>query len=145
MPNYIGLDYGQKCIGVAIGQTTTYTASPLQVISAQSGIPEWKTLDDLVNHWRPHAFVIGLPLNMDGTRQPLTDEAEQFAQAIKHRYNKTIHFIDESLTTREARTQAYATRYKKNKSKQRLDHIAAAIILQDWLELQKNSQPGQNR
>lgn len=139
MPNYIGLDYGQKCIGVAIGQTTTYTASPLQVISAKQGLPDWGILDALVNQWRPIGFVIGLPLNMDGTTQPITQEAEQFAHAIQQRYKKNIYFIDESLTTREARLQAYVSTYKKNKPKQRLDAIAAAIILQDWLETQKNS------
>lgn len=117
MANYIGLDYGQKCIGVAIGQTTSYTASPLQVIANKQTLPDWETLDALVEYWKPLGFVIGLPLNMDGTTQPITQEAEQFAQTIKRRYKKDIYFIDESLTTREARLQAYKSAYKKKQTK----------------------------
>ena len=65
---YLGFDYGEKFIGVAVGSTTSGRAQPLATVRVtRGGEPDWDALTRLVGEWRPQALIVGLPLNMDGT------------------------------------------------------------------------------
>lgn len=68
----LAFDFGTKSIGVAIGQRITGTARPLTALKAQNGIPDWNLIERLLKEWQPDEVIVGLPLNMDGTEQPLT-------------------------------------------------------------------------
>ncbi|MGL5185609.1 MAG: Holliday junction resolvase RuvX, partial [Plesiomonas shigelloides] len=68
----MAFDFGTKSIGVAIGQEITATARPIASLKARDGIPDWEQLQKLLNEWKPDLVVVGLPLNMDGTEQPVT-------------------------------------------------------------------------
>ena len=68
----LGFDFGTKSIGVAVGQQLTGTARPLTALKAQEGTPDWNLIEKLLKEWQPDYVVVGLPLNMDGTEQPLT-------------------------------------------------------------------------
>jgi putative Holliday junction resolvase len=72
----LAFDFGTKSIGVAIGQRVTGTARPLNALKAQDGTPDWKLIEKLLKEWQPEAVIVGLPLNMDGTEQPLTARAQ---------------------------------------------------------------------
>ncbi len=99
----IGFDFGMKRIGVAIGQTVTKTARALDTIHAKAGEPNWQAITKLINKWLPDALVVGIPLNMDGTDQPISHQARQFAHALRERFHLPVHEIDERLTTKDAR------------------------------------------
>jgi len=131
----IGFDFGTKYIGLAIGQTLTKTAKPLTSITNIDGIPDWKALKKIITEWCPNAFVVGIPLNMDGTTQPMTFYAQQFVTQLKERFNLPVYEIDERLTTVEARSQIFSSKGFKGLTKSAIDSYAAKLILEDWLQL----------
>jgi len=128
----MGFDYGTRKIGVAIGQLITRTATPTAIVSARDGIPNWAEIDKLVKTWEPAQFVVGLPLNMDGSESEMSRRALKFARRLTGRFNLPHHTIDERLSTREAREQSNS----QTNSHQMIDDLAAKIILESWLNLQ---------
>src|SRR5258708_31898692 len=103
----LAFDFGMKRIGVAIGQMVTQTARPLDTLPAKNGIPNWETLTKLINKWQPDALVVGIPLNMDGSPQKMSQHAHEFAEMLSVRFNIPIHKIDERLTTKAARENMF--------------------------------------
>lgn len=131
---YIGFDFGYKRIGVAVGQQLTGGASPLSTISAKLGVPNWEHIQTVINQWRPTAFIVGLPTCIDGTEQYTTAAARSFANQLKKRFSLPVHFVDERLSTVEARERLYAKGgYRKIKQSE-VDSVAACIILEQWLQ-----------
>ena len=130
----LGFDFGLKRTGVAIGQTITSTASPVTtVVSKEKGQANFLELDKLVTEWKPDALVVGIPLNMDGSEQPLTQAAKTFANSLKKRYHLPVYGVDERLSTIEAKEQLFEKGgYRKLKSNE-IDHYAAVLILNTWL------------
>jgi putative Holliday junction resolvase len=130
----ICFDFGVQRIGVAVGQTITATATPLETIQVRNNVADWDRIAELIDQWHPSALVVGQPLNMDGSRQLLTDLAERFARQLEDRYHLPVHLADERLTTYEAKNRL---RDIKN-----LDPVAAQVILESWLlEYTKISNP----
>jgi len=128
----IGFDFGMKRIGVAIGQTVTKTARPLDTIHAKAGEPNWHAITKLINKWLPDALVVGIPLNMDGTDQPISLLARQFAHALHERFHLPVDEIDERLTTKDAREKLFAEGGFKALQDGQVDRLAAQLILQNW-------------
>lgn len=129
----LGLDFGLKHIGVAIGQCITQSANPLCVLKAKNGVPDWKALAALIAEWGADTLVIGLPLNMDGTEQPITQRAREFADALKTRCQLPVFLMDERLTTVSAKAQMHDT--KKGAARfERADSVSAQLILESWMQ-----------
>jgi putative Holliday junction resolvase len=128
----MSFDFGTKRIGVAIGQTITKSARPLTTINAKEGVPDWNTVTPLIKKWRPDAFVIGVPLNMDGTEQPITQLARMFANSLKEQYNLPVFEMDERLTTKDARERIFSEGGYKALQEGQVDQVAAQLILQNW-------------
>lgn len=118
-------DYGEKRIGVAVGQRLTGTATPLETVAVRRGRPDWDRVAALIDEWRPDALVVGNPLNMDGTRQAVTDSADRFAHRLKGRFSLPVFRADERLSTVEAKNLLQRTRD--------LDAVSAQLILETWL------------
>lgn len=128
----IGFDFGMKRIGVAIGQTITQSARPLDTIQAKEGQPNWQAIDNLFKKWMPEAIVVGIPLNMDGTDQRMSQHARQFAASLRDRYQLPVHEMDERLTTKDAREQLFNQGGFKALQGGQVDRVAAQLILQNW-------------
>ncbi len=129
----LGFDYGTQKIGVAVGQTITHTARPLDTVAVHKSAPAWHHLDKLVAEWRPDGLVVGLPLSFDGDETPMCDEARRFGQALQRRYQLPVHWIDESLTTKEALVTLRSDGASLEKQ-QRVHHeVAAQLILETFL------------
>lgn len=131
---YLGFDFGYKRIGVAVGQQLTRSASPLITLDAKQGIPDWHVVAKLINQWRPHALIIGLPTCIDGKEQYTTQAAREFAQQLHMRFEKPVHLVDERLSTKEARAHLFANGGFKKIKQAEVDCIAACIILEQWLQ-----------
>ena len=87
----LGFDFGMKRIGVAVGQTVTQTARPLTTLKAVNGTPDWRAVEKLIGIWQPDAIVVGIPLNMDGTEQPISHSARQFSAELHQRFEFRGH------------------------------------------------------
>ena len=120
----MSFDFGMKRIGVAVGQKVTQTASGLAVVQAFDGIPKWDYLDKIVLDWQPERFIVGLPINMDGSNSEMSKKAQKFSRRVSSRYNIRSEMFDERLTSFEAR---------EHDGKAHSDAIAAKIILESWL------------
>ena len=119
-------DFGTKRIGVAVGQTLTDTATPLEIIPVRNQRPDWDRIGALIRRWHPQALVVGNPLNIDGSRHRLTACADKFVDKLQGRFRLPVLRADERLTTVEARS--------RQRDKQCIDHIAAQVILESWLQ-----------
>lgn len=129
MTNWIGLDYGKRYIGVAIGSSITQHASALQCVSARKGVPNWSNIDKLVSEWEPTGFILGYPLNMDGTQQTLSKHVLLFQKNLIQRYQKPCILVDERLSSLQAHTML-----PKYTNKETLDAQSAQVILQHWFD-----------
>ena len=102
----LGIDFGLKHIGVAVGQTVTQTANGLVTIRAKNGNPDWSEFEQLLTQYRPLAVIVGLPLNMDGTSSEMSDRATAFAQALAKRCQSPVFLADERLSSWAVRDDA---------------------------------------
>ena len=127
----MAFDFGTKNIGIAIGQEITKTASTFYSIRANDGLPDWAELDMIVKEWNPNLFIVGDPLNMDGTRSKIQDSSDKFSTALNKRYDIGIEKTDERLSSREAkeRLENIQMGIKDSRNKH---SISAQIILEDW-------------
>jgi len=134
MPNTVlGIDYGLKRIGLAVGQTFTGNANPLKVIGNNKDT--FNQLQQVINEWRIDLIVMGLPLTMDGEEQLITRQVKNFAKKLRQHTQLPVEFSDERLSSYEAERgfqQQRAQQTRKAKHKNNLDAEAAAIILQSW-------------
>ena len=131
----LAFDFGLKRIGVAVGQTQTRSANPLQTITVKREGPDWPAIAKLIDTWTPDALVVGLPLNMDGSEQEMTHRAERFGRQLEGRFGMRVHLVDERLSTREARNRLQL----EGRLDQDADPVAAQIILEDWFSGQDAS------
>lgn len=135
----IGFDFGKKYIGLALGQELTGSARPLGSVKAKDGIPQWPDIAKYVNEWLPDFFVVGLPLNMDGSQQQLTLDAKKFGNRLSNQFSKQVIFQDERLTTADAKERLFAHGGFKNLQKDNIDALSAALIIESYFEAQYNS------
>lgn len=130
----IAFDFGTKSIGVAVGQTITGTARPLAALKAREGIPDWELIAAVFREWQPDYVVVGLPLNMDGTPQLVTNQAKKFANCLHGRFGIRAELHDERLSTVEARANLFADGGYRALGKDKVDSASAVIILESWFE-----------
>ncbi len=132
----LGFDFGMKSIGVAIGQEITGSARGLGSLKARDGIPNWDAVAGYLKEWQPDLLVVGLPLNMDGSEQPLTQNVRKFAARLQGRFGFQIAFQDERLTTTDARARLFEQGGYRALDKGRVDAVSAQLILESWMESQ---------
>ncbi len=126
----LGFDYGERRIGVAVGEHLTRTARPLTTLTSRDGKPDWTAIHHLLEEWHPARLVVGLPLHLDGKEQSMTDRARRFGNQLHGRFGLPVSYADERLTSAEA-TRLLAG---KDHNKAAIDKVAAQLILQSWLE-----------
>lgn len=130
----MGVDFGTGSIGFAIGQTMTGTASPIGAIKAKNGTPDWQQVEKLLKEWQPNLVVVGLPLNMDGSEQEMTQRARKFANRLHGRFGVQITTHDERLSTADAKSHLFETGGYRNLKKGNVDAQSAVVILESYFE-----------
>lgn len=129
----MGFDFGTKRMGIAMGQRLTQQAKGIGCINAKEGKPNWEQLDALIKEWKPDAFVVGLPFNMDGSESDMSRRANKFSKRLHGRYGLPSYTIDERLTTFEAKQIAKQQGHKGHYKSDPVDELAAQFILESWL------------
>ncbi|TXH62475.1 MAG: Holliday junction resolvase RuvX [Tolumonas sp.] len=132
----MGFDFGTRSIGIATGQEVTGTASPLTSIKANDGIPDWDQIEKILKEWQPDLLIVGLPLNMDGTEQEMTQRAKKFGQRLHGRFGFQVEFKDERLTTTDAKARLFERGGYRALGKSKVDAVSAQLILESWMEEQ---------
>ena len=131
----LGIDYGTKRIGLAIGQAITRTAQAIPLITCKNHLPNWHNITHVLREWGVDGIVVGLPLNMDGSPQPITALTHTFIAELKQHTALPIYTVDERLTTIEAKQQlSQAARRPHRLAQQKVDSYAAKIILEAWFQ-----------
>ena len=128
----IAFDYGEKKIGVAVGQTSTNTSSPLQIIFNKDNKTNWISISSLLDEWKPDLILIGKPLNMDGSDSEIMKKVDKFYKELKSIYDADIEFVDERLTTFEARE------ILKDEKHDNVDANAAKILIDNWFDINRD-------
>ncbi|MDD5036513.1 MAG: Holliday junction resolvase RuvX [Methylococcaceae bacterium] len=132
---YLGFDYGDKNIGVAVGQRLTCTATGLETIRSAGKQARWDAIGRLVEAWRPSGFVVGISYQADGRENPITGQILRFCRQLEGRYGLPVHTMDETLSTVESKSLFFQSRAKKSTGFGEIkDILAAQLILQTWLE-----------
>jgi len=132
---YLAIDYGRRHVGLAICDAAETLASPLAVIQAQADLP--RKIADVVKAENVDAVVMGLPLNMDGSEGPQAKLTLKFAEQLKEHLDIPIHFQDERLSSFTAEEKLAPAKFTRGKQRKRLDAVAAAAILEAFLDTKK--------
>lgn len=130
----LGFDFGMKYIGIAVGQEITNRASVLGSIKATDGIPNWDNIETYIKEWQPDFIIVGLPLNMDGSEQPVTAAAKKFGNRLHSRFRLPVKFQDERLTTVDAKAQLFERGGYRNLTKENVDAQSAVLIIESYFE-----------
>ena len=117
----IGFDFGEKRIGVALGNTLTRQASPYRIIDSRTVQSRWDGINALVKEWSPVAFVVGIPRHPDGQPHEMTNRCERFARQLEGRFHLPVNRIDERYSSAVVDSDADF-----------IDDEAACIILQQF-------------
>lgn len=132
----MGFDFGQRRIGVAVGNRESGGGTPLGVVANRVGGPDWSELDRLVRTWRPDALVVGQPLNLDGSVHALAPLIDRFCEQLADRYTLPVARVDERLSSLEAgdrlRQARHSGRRGRRVRKEDIDAMSAAILLENW-------------
>ncbi len=129
---YLAIDYGIKRTGLAICDSGETIASPLTVIQGKKEL--LKKIAEVVETENVEAVVLGLPLNMTGSHSSQTRLVLKFAEQLKDHLHIPVHFQDERLSSFSAEEKLTSAKFTKEKMRKRLDAVAAAEILEAFLE-----------
>ena len=135
--SYLGFDFGNKKIGMAVGQLTTKTASPLETVRSLNQVPDWEKIGQIIKEWQHQGLVVGISRQADGSDNPITPRMLKFCRQLNGRFNLPVFQIDEALSTFEAKQMLYDdVQVNASKLWAVQDQLAAQLILQSWLNQQ---------
>ena len=137
----LGIDYGDSRVGIAITDQLNITVQGLETIERKNSDKiVLKRLDEILEKYDIETIVVGMPLNMNGTKSERAEITEKFIHKLKCKYNKIkIESMDERLTTVEASKTMNLLEINKNKKKTIIDTISAEYILEAYINKLKNS------
>ncbi len=133
---YVGLDVGDRRIGVALSDATGLIANPVGNIERYDHFFEGdiKKTAEKIKELGGEEVVVGLPKNMNGTIGPRAQCVMEFAEALKAETGLVVNYWDERLTTVEAHNMLISAGMRRDKRKQKVDRVAAVLILQGYLD-----------
>lgn len=132
----LGLDIGDRRVGIAVSDETGTIASPHGVYTRRSPPEDAAHLARLARELGAEAIVVGLPLNMDGTEGDQAKKARELAEAIVQEADLPVHYVDERLTSAEVERAMREGDLSRRARKRRSDALSAVLILQAWLDRQ---------
>lgn len=138
----LGLDFGTKTIGVAASDALGLTAQTVTTIRRTNLKADLAALKGLVHEYEVERFVVGLPLNMDGTEGPRAEATRKFVDALTQALGLPVELWDERLSTVAAQRTLLEADLSRAKRREVIDQMAAQFILQGWLDARRPPSPG---
>ena len=133
----MGLDVGDRRIGVAVSDALGLTAQPVLTLTRTNRKQDLKSIQRLIRRHECVAIVVGNPLYMSGDQSPQAAKAQAFAQMLRNETELPVHLWDERLTTTEAHRHLHAAGRAGSEHKAVVDQVAAVLILESWLAAKK--------
>ena len=130
----LAFDFGERRIGIAVGEHLIHSANPLTTIDNESNEVRFAAITELINEWQPKLLVVGLPLSLDGRETEVTQLCKKFARRLNGRFNLPIALIDERYSSAEASQLLNQTGIKGRAQKAMLDQVAAQTILRSYFD-----------
>jgi putative Holliday junction resolvase len=137
MSRVVGIDLGRRQIGVALSDGLGLTAQPHSTIHRRGGAPDLQAIAEVVARNEAGLVVLGLPLDPEGNEGTAARSARAFAERLRAVLPVPVEMIDESFSTVEAEEVLLAADLSRARRKQVIDKLAAAVILQRWLDQKK--------
>jgi putative holliday junction resolvase len=133
----LAFDFGEKRIGVAVGECELRSASALLTFDSETNDARWSAVAGLIAEWSPVRLVVGLPLSAEGEAHGMTARAQRFARQLEGRYGLPVALQDERYTSVEAERQLRDDAGVRDwrSRKQKLDAHAAQLILKDYFDV----------
>ena len=135
MERYIGLDVGDRTIGVAISDPFLLTAQSLMTIKRKSKIEDIEIINDIIKEKQVSKIIVGLPKNMNNTIGPQAKKVKTFVKELRKHTDLDIEYVDERLTTVSATRVLIEQNVSRKKRKDVIDSVAATYILQTYLDM----------
>jgi putative Holliday junction resolvase len=135
----VGLDVGDRTIGVAVSDELGWTAQGIGVVRRSRLAEDLQRLGDMLAPYPPERFIVGLPLNMNGTSGPQADKVRTFARALGEHFRVPVETWDERLTTVAAERTLLEADVSRAKRRRVIDQLAAVLILQGYLDRRQSS------
>jgi putative Holliday junction resolvase len=133
-PRVLGIDYGRKRIGIAVTDPLGLMAHPVATLQNTGDDQTIAEIKKICDEKEVARIVLGLPVNMDGSKGPMALEVEDFARRLAIACRRTVETFDERLTSWEAESRLAQSGMKWREMKKRVDQVAAVLILQSWVE-----------
>ncbi len=131
---YLGFDVGTKRTGVAIANSLTNKASGIETVrNHKDGSTNWQQIDQIINKHPPDIIIVGVPYDENNKEQEMIYIARSFGRKIKDRFDIEVVFVDEHLSSSEAKNQLKWHYAHKNADRSEVDIRSAQLILQTWL------------
>ena len=130
----LGIDYGRRRIGVAVTDETGAISRGLTTIDRKKHPDFINTLLSLIEQEKPDALVIGLPLDITDAETVMSKEVRSFTELLQKRSGLTVHFVDESLSSKRAAELMRFRKKKDRRDKAAIDRLAACLILDQFRE-----------
>lgn len=135
----LAFDFGERRLGVAVGELELGLAHPLETVSAGSDDGRLAAVQRLVREWAPVLFVVGLPLTLEGAEQPASARSRRFARRLEARFGVPTELVDERLTSHSASLALGEAGVRGRRQKEMLDQVAAQHILQAFLDSRRDA------
>jgi putative Holliday junction resolvase len=132
----MGLDVGDKTIGIAVSDELGWTAQGVEVIRRTTRAKDLERLKELIQQFNVNQLVVGLPKNMNGSIGPRAEMCQAFAEELRQHLALPVDLWDERLTTMAADRTLIEANVSRKKRKQVVDKMAAALILQGYMDAQ---------
>ena len=142
MNRILGLDVGDKYIGVSISDATCTIASNLVTISRTSNEKAYEEIEKILNECGIEKVVVGVPINMDGSETVMSKRIRKFAKKLTPKFGVEVIFQDERFTSIEAERTLIKSNVRRENRKKYIDQLAASIILQTYLDRMNNENDG---
>ena len=134
MERILGLDVGDKTIGVAVSDPLGFTAQGITTIKRESNKKDYEVIEKFIDEYNVNKVVVGLPKNMNNTIGPQGEKVIKFAEKIKNKFKIDLIYIDERMTTMSAERILIEGDVRRENRKKYIDKVAATYILQTYLD-----------
>lgn len=135
----LALDFGEKRIGVAVSDPLGIIAQGVTVITRKDPETDLKEIEKIIAEYKAESVVVGMPINMDGTKGKSAEKVNEFVETLKSRLSIPVHTYDERLSTKESEKFLISADVSRKKRKSVIDKMAAQLILESYLERLKHN------